>query len=52
MVALVVAEEDAFVRAQREMFPSFEVRLGVLFSGKSLESAAVIVWKRGCFMVE
>lgn len=37
---LVVAEVDGtFVKAQRETFPSFEVRLGVLFSGKRLESA-------------
>lgn len=36
---LVVTEVDGtFIKAQREEFPSFEVRLGVLFSGKELES--------------
>lgn len=37
---MVVAEVDGtFIKAQREGFPSFEVRMGVLFSGKTLESA-------------
>jgi hypothetical protein len=36
----VVTEVDGtFIKAQREGSPSFEVRLGVLFSGKELESA-------------
>lgn len=38
---LVVAEVDGtFVKAQREGVPDFEVRLGVLYSGKELESIA------------
>jgi hypothetical protein len=37
---IVVTEVDGtFVKAQREGSPNFEVRLGVLFSGKELESA-------------
>jgi hypothetical protein len=37
---IVVTEVDGtFIKAQREGSPSFEVRLGVLFSGKELESA-------------
>ena len=37
---IVVTEVDGtFIKAQREGVPSFEVRLGVLFSGKELESA-------------
>ena len=37
---IVVTEVDGtFIKAQREEFPSFEVRVGVLFSGKKLESA-------------
>jgi len=36
---IVVTEVDGtFIKAQREGNPSFEVRLGVLFSGKELES--------------
>lgn len=38
---IVVAEVDGtFVRAQREGQPAFEVRLGLLFTGKELESAS------------
>lgn len=37
---IVVTEADGtFVKAQREQVPNFEVRLGVLFSGKEVESA-------------
>lgn len=37
---LVVAEVDGtFVKAQKEGVPDFEVRLGLLYSGKGLESA-------------
>lgn len=37
---IVVAEVDGtFIKAQRERVPNFEVRLGVLYSGKALESA-------------
>lgn len=37
---LVVAEVDGtFIKAQREEVPEFEVRLGLLYSGKELESA-------------
>jgi len=37
---IVVTEVDGtFLKAQRETAPDFEVRLGVLFSGKELESA-------------
>lgn len=37
---IVVTEVDGtFVKAQREGVPNFEVRMGVLFSGKELESA-------------
>lgn len=37
---LVVAEVDGtFLKAQREGSPDFEIRVGVLFSGKELESA-------------
>ena len=37
---IVVTEVDGtFIKAQREQVPSFEARLGVLFSGKELESA-------------
>src|SRR3990172_9049139 len=37
---IVVTEVDGtFIKAQREQVPNFEVRLGVLFSGKELESA-------------
>jgi hypothetical protein len=36
----VVTEVDGtFLKAQREGAPDFEVRLGVLFSGKEWESA-------------
>ena len=36
---IVVTEVDGtFIKAQREQAPHFEVRLGVLFSGKELES--------------
>ena len=37
---IVVTEVDGtFIKAQREQAPNFEVRFGVLFSGKELESA-------------
>lgn len=37
---IVVTEVDGtFIKAQKEEFPSFEVRMGVFFSGKERESA-------------